>query len=85
MPGRAATHFPLLREATGIGFDKMLFFDDCNWGDHCGMVAAECTEANGFGVVTMRTPRGLGVDEWRRGRRAYEVAIAEREAGAGGA
>lgn len=29
-PNKAATHFPRLREATGIRFDRMLFFDDCN-------------------------------------------------------
>ena len=68
---KAATHFPRLKEATGIGFDKMLFFDDCLWGDHCGRVAAACKEANGKGVVTLRTPRGLGVAEWRAGLEAY--------------
>lgn len=28
---KAETHFPRLREATGVPFDRMLFFDDCNW------------------------------------------------------
>lgn len=28
---KAETHFPRLREATGVPFDEMLFFDDCNW------------------------------------------------------
>ena len=28
---KAETHFPRLREATGVTFDEMLFFDDCNW------------------------------------------------------
>ena len=28
---KAETHFPRLREATGVPFDQMLFFDDCNW------------------------------------------------------
>lgn len=77
-PNKAATHFPRLREATGIGFDRMLFFDDCNWGDHCGMVAAQCKEANGLGVVTMRTPRGLGVSEWREGMHAYASEMQRR-------
>eukprot|EP00854_Cymbomonas_tetramitiformis_P009026 gene9026-10696_t len=40
---KAATHFPILRSNTGIAFDKMLFFDDCNWGDHCGKVERGCT------------------------------------------
>lgn len=72
-PNKAETHFPFLRKATGIGFDQMLFFDDCNWSDHCAMVADQCKEASGFGVVTLRTPRGLGVDEWRAGLEAWRV------------
>jgi len=73
-PNKAATHFPRLREATSIGYDEMLFFDDCNWGDHCGMVQAACKEANGKGVVTLRTPRGLGVAEFREGMAAFSAA-----------
>ena len=78
---KAATHFPLLKEATGIGFDKMLFFDDCLWGDHCGRVAAACKEASGHGVVTVRTPRGLGLTEWKRGLEEYENAAFARASG----
>lgn len=26
---KSATHFPILREKTGIRYDRMLFFDDC--------------------------------------------------------
>ena len=29
-PNKAATHFPRLKEATGVPYDQMLFFDDCN-------------------------------------------------------
>ena len=75
-PNKSATHFPRLKEATSIPYDAMLFFDDCNWGDHCGQVAANCKEANGKGVVTMRTPRGLGVKEFRAGIAAYADAHA---------
>eukprot|EP00435_Cladocopium_sp_Y103_P034147 s674_g8.t1 len=71
---KAQTHFPRLKAATGVPFDKMLFFDDCLWGDHCGMVAASCREANGKGVVTVRTPSGLGEREWERGLKQYEMA-----------
>lgn len=85
-PDKSATHFPRLREATSVPYDAMLFFDDCNWGDHCGMVASRCTEAaSGRGVVTMRTPRGLGVDEFRRGMAAFAAAASDaaaRDAGA---
>lgn len=69
---KAETHFPRLREATGVRFDRMLFFDDCLWGDHCGKVSAGCQEADtGKGVVAIRTPRGLGEAEWRQGLELY--------------
>jgi magnesium-dependent phosphatase 1 len=71
-PNKAKSHFPRLREATGIRYDQMLFFDDCNWGDHCGMVSAGCKEVDtGIGPVTVRTPNGLGINEWNRGLQAY--------------
>lgn len=28
---KAASHFPRIRDITGIRYDRMLFFDDCNW------------------------------------------------------
>jgi len=68
---KAQTHFPRLKEATGVAFDRMLFFDDCLWGDHCAMVAQACREASGQGVVTVRTPSGLGEREWERGLKMY--------------
>ena len=69
---KARSHFPILKEVTGVRFDRMLFFDDCNWGDHCGMVAAGCREEDsGMGVTTVRTPRGLGEVEWRLGLKRY--------------
>lgn len=30
---KAKSHFPRIRELTGIRYDRMLFFDDCNWGE----------------------------------------------------
>lgn len=69
---KSKTHFPFLKERTGIRYDKMLFFDDCNWGDHCGMVERNCKEDdNGLGPVTVRTPIGLGENEWRQGLKKY--------------
>jgi len=69
---KSLTHFPFLREKTGIRYDRMLFFDDCNWGDHCGMVAANCKEEDtGLGPATVRTPRGLGESEWRKGLQIF--------------
>jgi magnesium-dependent phosphatase 1 len=58
---KSRTHFPILREGTGIAFDEMLFFDDCNWTDHCKEVAKRC------GVVTQRTPAGMTEEEWEEG------------------
>ena len=54
---KAETHFPILKKETNIDYDKMIFFDDCNWGDHCSKVGA-------LGVITQRTPRGLQQREW---------------------
>jgi magnesium-dependent phosphatase 1 len=69
---KSKTHFPILREKTGIRYDRMLFFDDCNWGDHCGMVEQHCKEEdNGRSPATVRTPRGLGEKEWRQGLQVY--------------
>lgn len=74
---KAATHFPRLQEATGVRFDRMLFFDDCLWGDHCGKVSAGCRESDtGKGVVSVRTPRGLGESEWRQGLKLYAAEAA---------
>ena len=60
------THFPALRDATGVPYGGMLFFDDANWDDHCALVAARCP-----GVVAQRTPRGLTEAEWEAGLRAF--------------
>lgn len=55
---KAATHFPLLKESCGIHYEEMVFFDDCNWGDHVGNVERS------HGVVGQRTPRGLTRSEF---------------------
>eukprot|EP00976_Prorocentrum_cordatum_P093727 1189502-Prorocentrum_minimum.AAC.1 len=69
---KSSTHFPILRSNTGVEYDKMLFFDDCNWGDHCGKVASRCrTDASGSGPVTVRTPLGLQKDDWLKGLELY--------------
>lgn len=63
---KASTHFPILRQATGVEYEGMLFFYDCLWGDHCGKVEKNCP-----GVVAVRTPDGLSEKEWMQGLRAY--------------
>lgn len=66
---KSKSHFPRIQEATKIPYDEMLFFDDCNWGDHCTKVAARCP-----GVVTQRTPRGLQYSEFILGLKSYNRA-----------
>lgn len=69
---KAATHFPFLKRETGIRYDRMLFFDDCNWGDHCGLVASGCREPDtNQGPATVRTPHGLRVQDWENGLGVY--------------
>ena len=62
-------HFAKIREKTGVQFNRMLFFDDCNWSDNVGEVMAACP-----GVVGMRTPDGMTVAKWEAGLRAFAQA-----------
>ena len=71
---KAQTHFPILRKFTNIEYHKMLFFDDCNWGDHCAAVESQCVEPKaGLGPAIQRTPRGLGVKEWETALAKYKA------------
>jgi magnesium-dependent phosphatase 1 len=75
---KAQTHFPFLKRETGIRYDRMLFFDDCNWGDHCGMVASQCKEPDSNqGPATVRTPNGLRVQDWEKGLEVYAKQAAD--------
>ena len=49
------THFAKIQTESNVAFDKMLFFDDCNWGDHVGKIQ------QAHGVIGKRTPEGLQV------------------------
>jgi magnesium-dependent phosphatase 1 len=69
---KAQSHFPFLKRETGIRYDRMLFFDDCNWGDHCGMVASQCKEPDtNLGPAIVRTPNGLQIQDWEKGLEVY--------------
>ena len=59
---KSRTHFPLIRKATGVPYSEMLFFDDSNWSDNCGVVERNCK-----GVVAQRTPNGMQNEEWSKG------------------
>lgn len=77
-PNKAQSHFPNIHEITGVSYDRMLFFDDCLWGDHCLMVAQACKNPeNGKPVVTHRTPNGLREADWRKGLELYAEAQKE--------
>jgi magnesium-dependent phosphatase 1 len=68
------THFRLLQRESGVPYEEMLFFDDCNWGDHCGTVA------RAFGVTGQRTPSGLQYSEFLEGLDKYRKAAEQRAA-----
>ena len=63
---KSKTHFPIIKQHTGIDYSKMVFFDDCNWGDNCGQVERNCP-----GVVTRRTPNGLQIEDWNVALKEY--------------
>ena len=69
---KSETHFPILRKETNVPYDKMLFFDDCNWEDHCAAVESRCVE-NGLGPCVKRTPKGLGIQEWESALAKYKA------------
>ena len=71
---KAHTHFPILRKFTNVEYHKMLFFDDCIWGDHCAAVESQCVEPKAvLGPAIQRTPRGLGVKEWETALAKYKA------------
>mmetsp|Transcript_13017 Transcript_13017/g.23379 ORF Transcript_13017/g.23379 Transcript_13017/m.23379 type:complete len:214 (+) Transcript_13017:69-710(+) len=59
------SHFSEIHNELGIPYEEMLFFDDCNWGDHCGRVTQE------LGVVSWRTPAGLQWKDFQGGLEKY--------------
>mmetsp|Transcript_24205 Transcript_24205/g.50728 ORF Transcript_24205/g.50728 Transcript_24205/m.50728 type:complete len:232 (+) Transcript_24205:129-824(+) len=62
------SHFQLIHEESGgVPYQEMLFFDDCNWGDHVG------TLNDKFGVVGVRTPQGLRFEDFEHGLEKYRL------------
>lgn len=66
------SHFRLLHQESGIPYEEMLFFDDCNWGDHCTTVSRE------FGVTSQATPHGLQYQEFQQGLAQYRKHTLQR-------
>jgi magnesium-dependent phosphatase 1 len=73
LTSRKTTHFMALHNASQVPYDEMLFFDDCNWGDHCEDVS------NSFGVVSQRTPNGLQLSEFHGGLDKYQKQMKDKE------
>ena len=51
-----------------IEFEEMLFFDDCNWGDHVERIH------QAHGVIGQKTPNGLTEKEWRTALEKFSKA-----------
>lgn len=62
---KASSHFPILLRETGVAYSRMVFFDDCNWTDHCTRVGKVC------GVVCQKTPNGIQISEWQQALQRY--------------
>ena len=72
---KSRTHFPIIREGTGIPYVGMIFFDDCHWSDNCGEVARNCP-----GVIAQRTPdNGLRIKDWNHALLAYSNRYGSKE------
>ena len=72
LTSRKTTHFKHLHDESKVAYNEMLFFDDCNWGDHVGDVG------NVFGVIGQRTPRGMQLDEFHSGLEKYHQIAKQR-------
>ena len=62
---RKVNHFKFIHEESGVPYEDMLYFDDCNWGDHVRDVQNE------FGVVGVRTPCGLRLEDFHEGMQLF--------------
>ena len=60
LTSRKTSHFKLIHEESGIPYDEMIFFDDCNWGDHVGDVN------RAFGVIGVRTGGALTMEHFHQ-------------------
>ncbi|KAL1526635.1 hypothetical protein AB1Y20_015339 [Prymnesium parvum] len=66
-PGsKGSQHFPRLREATGVEYAQMVFWDDCSYSDNCEDVARKCP-----GALCVRTPEGLTRELFEAGLAAF--------------
>ena len=67
LSSRKTSHFAMLKKSikdsygVDVDYGDMLFFDDCNWGDHVGDLGKT------LGVTGVRTPAGLTVELFEKG------------------
>jgi len=73
LTSRKTTHFKALHEESNVPYEEMLFFDDCNWGDH----VKDLEDA--YGVTGQRTPYGLRMEEFYAGLEKYKKKIQSEE------
>eukprot|EP01013_Petalomonas_cantuscygni_P000669 TRINITY_DN1067_c0_g2_i5.p1 TRINITY_DN1067_c0_g2~~TRINITY_DN1067_c0_g2_i5.p1 ORF type:complete len:175 (+),score=22.89 TRINITY_DN1067_c0_g2_i5:222-746(+) len=74
-PSKSQSHFPLLRSGLSVPYDRMIFFDDCTWDDHCADVMRTCP-----GVVAVATPDGLSPETFTECLRRFASQHGRRPA-----
>jgi len=57
-PNPQINHFQQIREASGLPYGQMLFFDNERWN---------VTECSRLGITSIYTPKGMTMDAWREG------------------
>mmetsp|Transcript_9038 Transcript_9038/g.19367 ORF Transcript_9038/g.19367 Transcript_9038/m.19367 type:complete len:287 (-) Transcript_9038:1635-2495(-) len=68
LTSRKTSHFRMIHEESGgVPYEEMLFFDDCNWQDHVGDLRRS------LGVMGVRTPNGLQLEEFHRGLEKFRA------------
>ncbi|GFH45331.1 hypothetical protein CTEN210_01805 [Chaetoceros tenuissimus] len=72
LTSRKTTHFKSLHEKSGVPYEEMVFYDDCNWGDHCQDLE------DTYRVVGQRTPNGLQIEEFYAGLQKYAKLCKKR-------
>ncbi|KAG1681187.1 hypothetical protein FOA52_015630 [Chlamydomonas sp. UWO 241] len=68
-PGSKRNHFRKIKDASGLEYDEMLFFDNERWN---------ITDCSPLGITCVCTPQGLTRKAWTEGLAAYEAALARK-------
>lgn len=71
-PGCKRTHFQRIYERTNIAYEDMLFFDNEVWN---------IEDVAPMGVCSVYTPRGMTVEVWDAGLKAFAKAAEARKRG----